>query len=66
MRELTAQQLKQLIADTREEAFLFYDAAKEKFIGTPLHGRMVKMSQAEAEKDHLSTMINSLELIYPE
>jgi rhodanese-related sulfurtransferase/rubrerythrin len=29
-------------------AFLFYDAAKEKFIGTPLYDAMVKMSQAEA------------------
>lgn len=28
-------------------AFLFYAAAKKKFIGTPLHGTMVKMSQAE-------------------
>lgn len=28
-------------------AFLFYGAAKKKFIGTPLHGTMVKMSREE-------------------
>ena len=66
MRELTPGQLKQLMAGNKENAFCIVDvrqAAEYRLDHIP---GAVNIPLAEAEKNHLSMLINCLELLYPE